>query len=87
MATSISHCAAGSSEWNDIEVPVKLADSFPEDFVQGCWNQLFDDFVAHIRGDAGGRYPTFHDGWVAAELIDIARDRTGWRVLEDPPTS
>jgi hypothetical protein len=84
MTSEIKHCRAGSQDWASLEIPSVLTDSFPEDFVQGCWNALFRDFIADIRGEEHEPYPTFYDGWVSAELIDIARGKHGWRDIVDP---
>ncbi len=44
-----------------------------EDAVQRDWNTLVRQFAADIRGETHGFYPTFEDGWLAAEIIDIVR--------------
>lgn len=67
--------------WEDLRVPDSVLVSQPqvEDTIQRYWNQLFREFVADIRGEGYGGYPTFHDGRVAMEIIDAARERRQWR--------
>ena len=66
-------------------MPDNLFDSFRgQDTVQGCWNELFREFVDDIRGQGNTSYPTFYDGWIHTELIDIARNRTGWQEITEP---
>lgn len=84
FTTEIKHCKAGSSEWAQIDIPDNLFVPFPDkNFVQGCWNELFREFADDIRGEGNASYPTFYEGWVHAELIDIARNRTGWQVISE----
>lgn len=67
--------------WEDLQVPASVLTSQPqvEDTIQRYWNQLFREFVADIRAEGYSGYPTFHDGWVAMEIIDAARERREWR--------
>ncbi|MDP9310226.1 MAG: Gfo/Idh/MocA family oxidoreductase [Chloroflexota bacterium] len=64
--------------WTDVVVPPTAVLAPDEDQVQHHWNQFFQEFVADVRGEGYGGYPTFHDGWVAAEVMDIARSGRGW---------
>ena len=84
MLSEIRVRRSDADDWEAISVPSDLTDGFPENPVQGCWDLLVADFVRDIRGEAHAPYPTFHDGWVATALIDIARDRSGWQELDDP---
>lgn len=65
----------GSWEWNEIPIPQEIFESLPqvEDSVQRDWNQLFREFITDIRGEGYSGYPTFYDGLLAAEIIEIAR--------------
>ncbi|HWQ12082.1 MAG TPA: Gfo/Idh/MocA family oxidoreductase [Roseiflexaceae bacterium] len=66
--------------WEDLTVPDPVMATLPpvEDGVQRCWNMLFREFAADVRGEGYAGYPTFRDGWVAAEIIDAARAGHGW---------
>lgn len=80
----IEYCKAGGNVWDPIEAPDDLSESFCNQAPhQGCWNELFREFVDDIRGEGNASYPTFYDGWVHSELIDIARKRTGWQVISE----
>jgi predicted dehydrogenase len=75
----LQHYDFGRDSWEQLTIPRSGAD--PEDTVQRNWNRLVGQFVADIRGDAHSYYPTFHDGWVAAEIIDIVRAGRGWAAV------
>jgi hypothetical protein len=49
--------------------------------LQRCWNQFFREFVADVKGEGYAGYPTFHDGYTAAAVIDVARKGYDWKVL------
>jgi predicted dehydrogenase len=70
-----------SGAWEDLRVPDAVLAAQPpvEDTIQRYWNQLFLEFVADIHGEGNAGYPTFHDGWVAMEIIDAVRERRQWR--------
>lgn len=72
--------------WEDVPIPPEVIAAQPttEDLVQRCWNQFFREFAADVRGEGYAGYPTFHDGWAAAEVIDIARAQAGWTALSEP---
>src|SRR5690606_21487768 len=61
-----------TAEWDDLPVPAALLTSQPhvEDAIQRYWNQLFREFVNDIRAEGSSGYPTFHDGYVAMQIID-----------------
>jgi hypothetical protein len=50
---------------------------------RSCWNQLFREFVADVRGEGYAGYPTFHDGCAAAEIVEIALAQRGWTALPE----
>lgn len=68
-------------------VPQAYHDALPpvEDHPQKHWNQLFRDFVADVRGNGDAGYPTFLDGWMANEIIDITRAGQGWKDIPAHP--
>ena len=70
--------------WEEVPIPSEIIAALPSspDPVQGCWNQFFREFAAHVRGEAYTGYPTFHDGCTAVEVIEIARSGCSWTVLE-----
>jgi predicted dehydrogenase len=68
--------------WADLPTPREIEAALPPDAdrVQRCWNQLFRDFVADVRGQGSPAYPTFEDGWLACEIIEAAL--TGHQPIE-----
>lgn len=48
---------------------------------QRNWNALIRQFAADIRGESHSFYPTFEDGWVAAEIIDMVRAGRAWEMV------
>jgi hypothetical protein len=56
-----------------------------EDGAQRQWNQFFAEVAADLRGQGPGGYPTFREGWMAVEVMDIARDGRSWTAL--PPST
>jgi hypothetical protein len=85
----IHHYSREQEAWDELPVPQEFADALPkvEDPVQRDWNQLFAEFVADVRGEGYAGYPTFHDGWVANEVIDIVRSNKSWVSLPEQPAS
>jgi predicted dehydrogenase len=78
--TSIQHFDPAGGGWTELVIPQEVVDALPpeEDNVQRQWNQFFKEFVADVRGEGDQGYPTFRDGWVAVEVMDIARSGRGW---------
>ena len=75
----LQHCDLGRGSWEELTIP--RSDAHPADRVQRDWNRLVEQFAADIRGESHSGYPTFYDGWVAAEIIDIVRARRGWTAV------
>ena len=73
--------------WEDLPVPQEVIASLPrvEDGAQRDWNQLFREFVADVRDEGYTGYPTFYDGWVCAEIIEIVRRGGSWAPLPEHP--
>ena len=73
-----------SDEWRELTIPEHIHDELPAepDHSQRNWDQLAREFVADIRGEAVADYPTFRDGWIHQQVIDIARGGAGWQVIE-----
>jgi hypothetical protein len=72
---TIQHFDPQRSTHVDVTVPQAVINTLPQiaDPVQRQWNQLFRQFVADIYGEGETTYPTFRDGRVAADVIDIVR--------------
>lgn len=81
----IEYGKRGGGSWENIPVPSSETTQTVQDPIQDGWNQLMQHFVNHIQGAGGGGYPTFTDGWLANEVIDIARRQEGWTPLPGPP--
>ena len=83
----IQHFDKATAEWQDIPIPQTIIDSLPQiaDPVQRNWNQLFKEFVSDVRGEGYAGYPTFRDGWIASEVIDIVRGGLQWIPLTEHP--
>ena len=64
-----------TAEWEEIPIPAHITESLPAiaDDTQRNWTQLCHEFVADIRGEGDAGYPTFRDGWLFQEVIDIVR--------------
>jgi predicted dehydrogenase len=71
--------------WEDVPIPPEVIAAQPttEDLVQRCWNQFFREFAADVRGEGYAGYPTFHDGWAATEIVEIALAQRGWTALPE----
>lgn len=71
-------------DWHELPVPEHIHAALPPepDHSQRNWDQLARDFVADIRGNAVGAYPTFRDGWIHQQVIDIVRAGSGWQAIE-----
>jgi predicted dehydrogenase len=85
----IQHFALANGGWREMPVPEEITASLPqvENFVQRDWNQLCLEFVADIRGQGYRGYPTFRDGWVAAQIIDHVRSGSAWMPVLQHPSS
>lgn len=72
------------SEWEELTIPERIHAALPPepDHSQRNWDQLARDFVADIRGETVGDYPTFRDGWIHQQVIDIVRAGRGWQAVE-----
>lgn len=83
----LQHFSPEHEAWQELPVPQELVDVMPavEDRVQRDWNQFFAEFVADVRGEGHAGYPTFRDGWLANEVIDIVRSQAGRTLLPEHP--
>ena len=85
----IQHFSQQRQEWENLPVPQEIIASLPqiEDGAQRDWNQLFREFVADVRGEGYTGYPTFYDGWVCAEIMEIVRGGGNWTSVPERPDS
>jgi predicted dehydrogenase len=83
----IEHFDPAVGTWQELAIPQHVSASVPQvdDPVQRDWNQLFREFVADIRGSGFAGYPTFHDGWLHNEIIDVVRSGRNWTAIPKHP--
>ena len=83
--SSIRHFDTARGAWIDVTIAEEVIGALPqvENGEQRQWNQLFREFVADVRGEGAAGYPTFRDGWVAGEVMDIVRNGRNWTRLPD----
>lgn len=79
----IRHYNHERKSWQEMPVPEPLLGAAVqmEERDQVQWNQFYREFVADIRGEGSAGYPTFHDGWIANQIIDIVCSKRGWTSL------
>jgi hypothetical protein len=77
---------AADGRWEEVPIPLSVVAALPtvEDAVQQQWHQFFAEVAADVRGEGYRGYPTFREGWMAVEVMDIARDGQSWATL--PPS-
>lgn len=68
-STEIKHLDKASGEWKGLAIPGEIEGGS----VQELWNIFFKEFVSDLIGKGNRNYPTFHDGLVACEVMDIVR--------------
>jgi predicted dehydrogenase len=85
--TQIHHYHPQNNTWTELAVPAEILQAAPqvENLTQRDWNQLFREFAADIRGEGYCGYPTFHNGWLACEVIDIVRSGSSWQPVPEQP--
>lgn len=69
--------------WEEVTIPDHIHAALPPepDHSQRNWDQLARDFVADIRGEGYTGYPTFRDGWMHQQVIDVVRSGQGWAAI------
>lgn len=77
----ISRATLKSNEWVDEPVPERIFSALPQitNNLQRDWAALGREFVADILNEPHSPYPTFRQGWINQEIIEVARDGSGWR--------
>jgi predicted dehydrogenase len=85
-AEHVRHYDSARDSWEDIPLPNALRASLPrtEDPVQRSWNLFFRAFVAAVQGAGPVDFPTFSDGWIAAEIADAVRAERALQGLQQP---
>lgn len=78
------HLRTSGDTWEEITIPDHIHAALPPepDHSQRNWDQLARDFVADIGGAGYNGYPTFRDGWMHQQVIDVVRSGQGWAVIE-----
>ena len=85
--TELHHYDHKRETWEQLTVPTSGDDVLAiDDPVQRDWNVLVKQFVADIRREAHAFYPTFEDGWLAAEIIGIVRQGQGRTAVPRSPS-
>ena len=71
----IQRLMVGQQDWEEVPISDAITAGLPDasNHLQRCWNQFFREFVADLKGEGYAGYPTFHDGYTAAAVIDIVR--------------
>lgn len=67
-------------KWAETPTPADIADAVPSGLgeTEQCWHVLTDLFVRDIKGDAVPPYPTFEQGALYQNIIDIIRASGTW---------
>jgi hypothetical protein len=79
----IQRLMVGQQDWEDVPIAEAITAGLPQasNPLQRCWNQFFWEFVADVKGEGYAGYPTFHDGYAAVAVIDVARKGYDWKAL------
>ena len=79
----IQRLMVGQQDWEDVPIAEAITAGLPQaaNPLQRCWNQFFREFVADVKAEGYAGYPTFHDGYAAAAVIDVARKGYDWKAL------
>ncbi len=74
------HLRTGRGEWTAVPLPDHIVADQPsiDEHTERNWTLLATAFVADIRGEETEHYPTFRDGWIYQEIIDVVRADRGW---------
>lgn len=77
----ISRATPERNEWVDEPVPERISSALPQltDDLQRDWAALAREFVADIRSEPHSPYPTFRQGWINQEIIEVARSGSSWK--------
>lgn len=67
-------------QWQELPVPQEIADQLPqiEGDTERNWHFLAREFVKDIKGEAFTPYPSFKEGSLYQQIIDIIRKNNNW---------
>lgn len=85
----ISRGRLSSQEWENESIPDRIFQRLPDiaEDTQRDWASLAREFVADVRSEAHDPYPTFREGWINQEIIDLVRSGVGWATVpQDLPS-
>ena len=71
----LEHFDPTRGAWVDVDVPPSVLQPGDDG---NAWNPFFRDFVADVRGEGYAGYPTFQDGVVAVEVMEVVRSGCSW---------
>ncbi|MDP9352143.1 MAG: Gfo/Idh/MocA family oxidoreductase [Chloroflexota bacterium] len=71
----LEHFDPTRGAWVDVDFPRSVV---PPGEDGSTWYPFFRDFVADVRGEGYAGYPTFRDGVVAVEVMEIIRSGRSW---------
>ena len=66
--------------WNELPLPQSILDEQPkvEGDTERNWQYLAREFVRDIKGEGASPYPTFREGSLYQQLIDLIRKNDNW---------
>ncbi|QUS37235.1 Gfo/Idh/MocA family protein [Falsirhodobacter algicola] len=66
--------------WREVPLPDDIAAAIPDvaGETEQCWHILAREFLRDIRGEEVPPYPTFRDGAVHQQIIDVIRRNEAW---------
>jgi len=79
----ISRVSFSSQDWHEEPVPDRIFDRLPRvaHALHRDWAALATEFVADIEGRPHEPYPTFREGWIYQEIVDVVRAGKGWTLI------
>jgi predicted dehydrogenase len=80
----IRHYSNESQTWQDIPVSGPAVGSVGQSLTRERiqWGQLYREFVADVRGEGYAGYPTFREGWIDNQIIEIVHKGSGMTTLK-----
>ena len=73
------------SNWIETPTPADLIEAVPKGLgeTEQCWHVLVNHFLRDIRGEAVPTYPTFAQGSLYQNIIDVIRKSGTWAVISE----
>jgi hypothetical protein len=81
----LQHFDPARGTWVDLDFPHEVL-APGEDGAQPGWNQFFREFVAAVGGEGYACYPTFRDGVVALDVMEIVRSGRSRSAVPEHPS-